>query len=238
MDVFIVSGGSKGLGAALVKKCLSMKKTVFSLSRTHGDGFFIQCDLSKPEDIDKVFLKISHKIEESLVSSITLINNAAVIEPIGPVTEFEMSQIVYNINVNFTGTILLSRHYMKYIQDFEIPKKIINISSGAALDPYGGWSLYCAAKAGIEHFVRSVALEQQLKLFPVSILNISPGIMDTDMQKIIRKTKVDKFPLVDLFRKFKKNRDLQPPDKVAQLIIDAICFKTFASGSTVALADL
>lgn len=238
MDIFIISGGSKGLGAALIKQCNSPKNVVFSLSRTYGEGFFIKCDLSKPEDIEKAFHKIKSEISISQVSSITLINNAAVIDPIGPVKTTDMDQIIYNINVNLTAVILLSRFFMKYVEALKIPKKIVNISSGAAFDPFYGWSLYCAAKAGMEHFGRCIATEQESKAFPISVLNISPGIIDTDMQKTLRETDKDKFPLVDIFKEYKTNGDLLHPDHVAQQIIDAIQTRNYQSGSSLTLADL
>ena len=65
-------------------------------------------------------------------------------------------------------------------------KRILNISSGAGRNPYEGWGAYCTTKAGLDHFSRVVAMEQANEQYPVEIVSIAPGIIDTDMQATIR----------------------------------------------------
>lgn len=238
MNLYIISGGSRGLGASLINSLSTASNKVFSLSRSKSKGSFIKCDISKPDDIENAINGLFSRLDLKQYSSITLINNAGTIDPIGPVSDFDMSRVIQNISINFSAVVLLSQLLIKHIQELEIPKNIINISSGAALKPYAGWSLYCAAKAGVEHFGRCLSVEQEQHAHPINIWNINPGVMDTGMQKLIRETEKDKFPTVQRFLDFKKNGALKSPDDIAQLIIDAIHSGKLKTGGTFTTAEL
>ena len=70
--------------------------------------------------------------------------------------------------------------------DLGVARRVVNISSGAASSPYAGWSVYCASKAGLDHFTRCVGLEQRGQAFPVTCIALAPGVIDTGMQEVIR----------------------------------------------------
>ena len=123
-----------------------------------------------------------------------------------------------NINVNYTSAIFLIRTFIDAFQAAACPKTIINISSGAALRGIYGWSLYCGAKAGIENFVRTIAVEQGMEAHPIKAFNIGPGIIDTGMQADIRAVSAEDFPGVDQFKGFKEDGKLRQPEEVAQAI--------------------
>lgn len=59
---------------------------------------------------------------------------------------------------------------------------------------------YCAAKAGMDHFSRCVALEEALKPFGARICSLAPGVIDTDMQRQLRSTAPSVFPDVQRFQ--------------------------------------
>ena len=104
------------------------------------------------------------------------------------------------------------------------------ISSGAALRPYAGWSLYDAAKAGMDHFVRTLALEQAAQPHPFLTVNLDPGVIDTQMQALIRSTDKVDFPDVERFILRKEMGKLTPPTKVAESILEILARPNLVGG--------
>ena len=105
------------------------------------------------------------------------------------------------------------------MKEFEGPKRIVNISSGAGRRAYEGWGVYCTTKAGLDHFSRVIALEQENVEHQVDIVSIAPGIIDTGMQETIRTSKEEAFPLLDQFIDYKENGLLSSADQTAEKLI-------------------
>ncbi len=239
MDMYIITGGSKGLGASFLRHLESIDAVVVSLSRTKPPGRCIHkpVDLSHPESLDEVMGNLFKETDFSGVSSVTLINNAGTLPPIGPVQGLEQEEIIFNISVNFMAPIVLTSIFIREFQEFPGAKRVVNISSGAAMTPYEGWSLYCASKAGLEQFTRCVAKEQERLDSGVLIINFNPGVMDTDMQAIIRGTSEQQFPARQRFVDLHKNQVLMDPDIVAACLLRGLGVGELVSGETYGLAD-
>jgi benzil reductase ((S)-benzoin forming) len=123
------------------------------------------------------------------------------------------------MNTNYVSPVLVLAEIIARFQAATCRKVIVNITSGAALKGRAGWSLYCAAKAGMENFIRSLALEQQTEPQPFIPINIDPGVIDTEMQALIRATSPVDFPDVERFIQRKNQGLLMPPEKVAAAVI-------------------
>ncbi|MEM7802109.1 MAG: SDR family NAD(P)-dependent oxidoreductase [Chloroflexota bacterium] len=222
MKLAIISGGSRGLGAALVDLYRGEGYTIVELSRSAKLAESIRLDLSNPKDVTEKIPSIFADLAGQPLESVLFFNNAGVLPPIGMISSKETADILANINVNYTSAILLMREFVLAFQAAACPKMIVNISSGAALRGMYGWSLYCGAKAGIENFVRSVAVEQADQSHPIKAVNIGPGIIDTDMQATIRSATAEDFPSVERFKEFKSGGNLKSPETVAQGIANII----------------
>ena len=127
-------------------------------------------------------------------------------------------EIVRNIQINLTAPAVLLSGFIRHTQNWKMRKLVLNISSGAAVRPYFGWSAYCASKAGLEHFSRCAALEQKSRENPVTILSINPGVIDTSMQEKIRKTPVVTEPMTPLDDDVQVQRLAQKIDERARKI--------------------
>ena len=218
MKLAIITGGSKGLGAALVAQCREEGYRVRELSRSGDSAETIKIDLSKPESLLPIVEPAFADLAAQSWDEVLFFNNAGLVNPVGTVQSKPVEDILANINVNFTGAILLIRAFVGAFQDAACKKTLVNISSGAALRGMYGWSLYCGAKAGIENFVRSIAVEQNEQTQPIHALNIGPGIIDTGMQEDIRAASVEDFPALDTFVGFKESGALRSPEVVAAAI--------------------
>lgn len=220
MEAYVVTGASKGIGKELVEQLAAENHFVIGLSRSgiNIEGVHsIQCDLSEPSQIHAAAEGIFKLLPEASVY--TLINNAGMIEPIGLAGDVEHTEMTKSVAVNLTAPMLLSNYFIRHLKNTNAKKRIINISSGAGRKPYEGWSSYCTTKAGVDHFSRVVALGQQSAKYPVQIVSIAPGIIDTGMQEKIRSSKEEDFPLIDRFKSYKENEELSSPNETASELL-------------------
>ena len=220
VDVVIVTGASKGIGYELSKQLQNLGKKVISIARTSNKELtsFVKADLSKTDQLEDILSSIitSH-VEKA--TSFTLINNAGIVDPIGLVGDLQAFDIEKSIAVNLTAPMILSNTFIGKLKDVSIPKRIVNISSGAGRNPYEGWGAYCSTKAGLDHFTRVIAMEQAKEKYPVEVVSIAPGIIDTAMQETIRSSDKEDFPLLDQFITYKDQGILSSAKETAEQLI-------------------
>jgi NAD(P)-dependent dehydrogenase (short-subunit alcohol dehydrogenase family) len=219
MRLALITGGSRGLGAALCNEYRGRDWKVMEFSRS-GPG--VRLDLSNTAAAAAVFADAFAQISSLAVDEIVVINNAAMLGPVGPVAQATPAEISAHFNTNIIAAILLARAFISACQERDCPKTFVNISSGAAVKGHAGWSLYCASKAGMENFVRTLALEQASHRSPIRAINVNPGVMDTAMQAEIRAASVEDFPARERFVRLKLDGQLSPPELVATRIADLV----------------
>ena len=95
-------------------------------------------------------------------------------------------------------------------------RRIVNVSSGVARTAVAGWAAYCAAKAGLDHLSRVMALDEQRLPNPARIVSLAPGIMDTDMQADVRGSDASEFAdIIARFKEYKSTGQLVAPKDAA-----------------------
>lgn len=229
MNVYIITGVSKGIGFELAKQLIEAGHLVVGIARTECElnGMkFIQADLSKTDKLDSLMNEIIEAAPRH-AGSFTLINNAGMIDPIGLIGSVNVEELTNAVAVNLTAPMIISNAFISKLKDFPGSKRIVNISSGAGRNTYEGWGIYCATKAGLDHFSRVVALEQLKATQPVEIVSIAPGIIDTGMQEAIRASNENAFPLLDRFIDYKEQGLLSSPEQTARKLISFIENKDF-----------
>lgn len=243
MKYYIITGTSSGLGEALAFKVIEEQHKLFCISRSVNETlkhkanelrtglWYFEKDLTKTDIIPQIMEEIFSYINPSVVTEITLINNAGIIEPVKPLGECEQYEIAAHVNLNLTAVIVLVNEFIKQAQSMNCNKNIINISSGAASNPYAGWALYCSTKAGIDMITRTVALEQEGKKFPVKIISIAPGVIDTPMQEKVRNSDIADFPMQPKFEALHKEGKLTPPLTAATNILEMLAEMKVPNGS-------
>ena len=98
--------------------------------------------------------------------------------------------------------------------------RVTTISSGASKYPIGSWSAYCVSKAGLDMWTRCLAEEGQED--NISAISVAPGIVDTNMQKNIRHSNPDEFPLHPHFVDYHDSGQLVEPDVVAKQLLSLV----------------
>jgi benzil reductase ((S)-benzoin forming) len=147
------------------------------------------------------------------------INNAGILPPIAPLREITSNEYRRHIEVNvlgvFSGASAFVRHRRLLGQGGGV---LVNISSGAGRNGYAGWSAYCAAKAAVDLMTECVSLEERgtgLRAYA-----LAPGVIDTQMQELIRNSTPEQFPTVEKFRQLKANQAFHTPEWVAERILE------------------
>lgn len=216
----MITGASYGIGEALLKELNKNDENLaFGVARTnpHDLPHFITHDLTEISGVNRIHDWLKLYKEEAL--SITLINNAGMIKPIGKMGSLDQNTIKRAIALNVTAPTLLIDLFLKELKDFKGEKRILNISSGAARHPYEGWGVYCMTKAALDHITRVVYEEQKNTIYPTYISSVAPGVIDTKMQATIRESSPTDFPNIERFLELKENNKLESPKEVAIKLI-------------------
>jgi benzil reductase ((S)-benzoin forming) len=205
----LITGTGGGIGKALAELLLDKNYKVVGYSRTnkiiHTSFTFIKIDLSNLSATEKLIFPEANK------SEVLLVNNAATIGTIVPFNKKTTKDIITEYQLNLISPTLLSQ---KFISTYKKNSKLlINIGSGAANSPIPSWSTYCATKAGLDMLTQVIAEENHENL---TVFSVHPGIVDTNMQKKIRETKPDLFPLLSKFTSYYNNNELENTETVAK----------------------
>lgn len=211
----ILTGGSRGLGAALCDLYREQGWRVVEFSRTAPHPFSVHADLSVPWRTAEVFEHTLASLTALDISEVVAIGNAAVLGPVGPVERSAPEEIAAHLHINVISGVLFARAFVAAFQAHRCPKTFVNISSGAAASGQAGWSLYCSSKAALENYVRAVALEQVVRAEPIRAISVNPGVMDTEMQEVVRNSSADDFPALDRFLQYQRDGLLADPQAVA-----------------------
>lgn len=216
----IVTGGSRGLGLGLVTYFDSVGHRVATIGRSpkpllHETIIYLQGDVRSPQD-HQLLIEQAHRE----FGPIDLwINNAGVLEPIKPVRELSVEELHSHLEINVGGVLIGSQTYIRYRRDYELKGgSLVNISSGASQKGYHGWGAYCAGKAAVDRLTETIALEE--KQIGLIALSVAPGIIDTEMQTLIRQTPESIFPSRSRFIDLKNQNRFNSPEFVGDTILN------------------
>ena len=242
MKHFIITGHSKGLGAGITAALINPNHTLHGISRNDqpdlaklatakgSNYFFYSCDLAQNDSIAEVVAQVFQNIDPTTCTGLYLVNNAGVIDPIGPLESLDPLQIDRHLRINLLAPVFLTQQFSLLSQNFRTEKRVLNISSGAAINPYFGWSAYCTGKAGLDMFTRCIATEQEKHEFPVKAMAVAPGIIDTQMQDTIRATTEEQFIHKQKFVELKETGALVPAAIAGKKLADLLLADNFQSG--------
>lgn len=220
MKTVFVTGGSRGIGKAIVKCLAGEEYEIIVGYHTHQEKaeslkreikekynkeiMLVQGDLAKEEEIQKII----EKIEEKYESIDILINNAGL--AIDTTLEDKTAENFKKIlNVNLIAPFLLSKHFGKKMYEKK-RGKIINISSTNGIDtPYPESMDYDASKAGLISLTNNFAIE----FAPyVQVNAIAPGWTNTEMTETLSKEQNEKACQEILLNRFAE------PDEIAKVV--------------------
>ena len=218
MDVYVVTGSSRGLGAALVARLQARAGTEVVTIGRHAAS--IVADLGDAAGIVAACATLAALLDGRAFSKAVLINNAGVVEPVGPAGTLDAAALARSTLVNLAAPLALTDAFLRATQSVA-SRRVIHISSGAGRRPIAGWGAYCATKAGLDMAARTLAAEALERGERIEVVSLAPGVVDTDMQATVRAKPAAVFSDVARFREMKEQGALRDAGDVAREILDA-----------------
>ena len=199
----IITGASRGIGAAAARafakagahvllsaRSAAAIETIAGEIRKDGGSAIAQAaDVSSWAEVQALVETARREWGRLDV----LVNNAGVIEPIGPLAKSDPEAWTHATDINFKGTYYGLRAALPVMQT-QGSGVVINLSSGAANSPLEGWSHYCSSKAGAAMLTQCADREAQ---GDIRVVGLSPGTVATEMQVQIRKSGINPVSQLD-----------------------------------------
>lgn len=222
MELYIITGSSRGIGKALVEKILDRKDVeVYGIARsnsiTHPQFHFIPSDFTSPEALEGIALP-----EAKSFSKIVLVNNAGMLGEVNHLGKLSGKAIVDVFTVNAIAPALLMNKFLRLYENINAEKVVINVSSGAGRHPIASWSTYCSSKAALDMLSQTAQAEQNEAGARVSIFSVAPGVVDTQMQGEIRSKPKEAFSQIERFISLKESGNLASPESVAVQLLKIV----------------
>lgn len=240
MRYFIVTGTSRGIGAALAAKLVSPGHRLFCISRSSDerlaglDGVrHYACDLSRTDKLEELAAAVFEQIDASKAKAIYLINNAARIDPLGAIDSHRPEQIAESFQLNLLAPVILTSLFARYTKNWPIVKRVLNISSASARYVVPGMSSYSAVKAGLDMFAKCIAAEQTADSHPLKIASVWPGTVDTGLQEQARTADPNVFASAVLFQQLSQKDMLATPEHTVGKIVRLLLDDSFAHGEII-----
>ncbi|AJD44262.1 SDR family oxidoreductase [Rhizobium sp. SEMIA 4085] len=188
----VVTGGTSGLGLALVRKLIEKGACVAFVARTASNveriaaetgAHGIVADLGKKEHIYPIAMQVT----ASLSGVDILINNASSLGPVplALLADTECEQLEAALAVNLLGAFRLTKALFGALAASAREGRgalVTNISSDAAVNAYPGWGAYGASKAALAHL--TAIWDEEAKVDGIRFLALDPGDMDTPLHAL------------------------------------------------------
>lgn len=230
-SLHIVTGSSRGLGAALAEQLLAPGATVLGIARRRHPTLEAQAagvgatalqwehdlaDSAPAADRLQAWLR---GIDPAGLQRADLINNAGVIGHVGPVDGSGSAELAQALRVGLESALLLSAAFLRGTAGWRVPRRILFISSGLGRRAMAGSAVYCAAKAGMDHLARAMALDEAWRPDGARVVSLAPGVIDTDMQVELRSAEPAGFPDRERFVQLKTQGQLASPTEAAARVL-------------------
>ena len=256
-SLFIVTGASRGMGAAIQQQLLAPPNTVVGISRGVNEALQNMAlvsgatleqwprDLSDAPAVADELERWLKRFDAQRFARAALINNAGVVTPPGPVDQCTTAELSSALRVGLEATVLLTAAFLRATRGWHAMRqgevKVLNISSGLGRRAMAGSAPYCASKAGMDHFSRAAALDEAHCLATrgagAKIVSLAPGVIDTDMQLQLRSADSAGFPDKANFVGMHASGQLTTPHDAAARVLAFLNRRDFGSNPVADVRD-
>lgn len=245
----LITGASRGLGRAMAEQLLQPGHLVLGISRRQDPQLaelaqqagteLVQWeqDLSDPVAASARVSAWLRTLDAQRFDSATLINNAGTVGNPAPLSRAVAAELSLALRIGLEAPMLLTAAFLGATREWRGARKVLNISSGLGRSAMGSQAPYCAAKAGMDHFSRAVALEEAAAPNGARIVSLAPGVIDTDMQVQLRAASADQFPDRTRFERMKTEGLLDSPAAAAAKVLRYLARADFGSNPVADVRD-
>jgi NAD(P)-dependent dehydrogenase (short-subunit alcohol dehydrogenase family) len=229
--LYILTGGSRGMGLAIAHQLLQAGHELICISRHANESLAAAAkkaevslsqwtqDLSDGQAASE---RLGHWLQQQDPAqwcSATLINNAGTIPPIAPLSQAHPQDLAQALRVGLEAPMQLCARFLGATEPWGLPRKVLNISSGLGRRAMASQAAYCAAKAGMDHFTRCLAMDEALKPKGAKVCSLAPGVIDTDMQVQLRSASHTAFPDQPRFAQLQEQGLLTSAEDAARQVL-------------------
>ncbi len=244
----VITGASRGLGRAMAEQLLQPGRRLLCISRRSDDALAAQArkagaeleqwqqDLADPVPAAARLAAWLQQLDAKTFDTATLINNAGTIGRPRPLSEADPAELAQALRVGLEAPMLLTAAFLGATRAWRAERRVLNISSGLGRNAMGSQAPYCAAKAGMDHFSRAVALEEK-GTGGARIVSLAPGVVDTDMQVQLRETDPALFPDRTRFENLKTEGKLDSPASAAAKVLSYLTRPDFGANPVADVRD-
>jgi NAD(P)-dependent dehydrogenase (short-subunit alcohol dehydrogenase family) len=237
-EVALVTGASSGIGRHLAgllaaagaavglaaRRVELLDELAHEIEAAGGRALPIACDVTRADSVAAAVAAA----EDGLGPLSILVNNAGVV-----VSKrlFEHSEEDWDhvVDTNLKGAWLMAREFARHLVERKRPGRIVNISSVLASRTIGRVPAYCAAKAGLTHLTRVLAME--LARYGILVNALAPGYVETDFNRAFFQTEAGKA----LIGRIPLKRLGQAPDLGGAMLLLASPAGAYITGAVIAV---
>jgi benzil reductase ((S)-benzoin forming) len=234
--LIFITGASSGIGLAMARAVPFSDARVIDVSRSGVAGIeHFPADLADPASWSATAALFEKEMSGFEGERVVLVHCAGTLDPIGFAGEVDGDGYARQAVLNAAAPLALGDAFLRAAQSTRAPCILLFIGSGAATNVYEGWSAYCAGKAAVDHWVRTVGAEQKRRGGRCRVLCVAPGVVETAMQEQIRGMNEDAFPEVERFRLLHRQGALRDPGDAARDLWAVVEADTFPNGAVMDL---
>jgi benzil reductase ((S)-benzoin forming) len=225
----IVTGTSSGIGEKVAQQLLERDWEVIGIARraaaikTRG---YTHCSMDLGDvhgltaSLDK---QIASRARDRDLTRIALVNNAADVALLGQVDQLDPAGMLQAYAINTVAPVLLIGWLLRTAAP-RIPARIVNVSSGAGVEPFPGLGAYGATKAALRLAGMVLAAELDMRGAAgtprdATVWSYEPGVVATPMQDAVRGATADTVPIVQVFHDLAAHGQLRPAEAPAAEIV-------------------
>ena len=225
----IVTGTSSGIGEKVARQLLQRGWEVIGVSRRAMDVETPSYAHSSLDLADVAQLttslqtQVGPRLRDGAVTRIALVNNAADVALQGQVDQLEPGPMLQAYAVNTIAPVLLMGWVLRTASP-RIPIRIVNVSSGAGVEPIPGLGAYGCTKAALRLAGMVLAAELDMRAAggatrDATVWSYEPGVVATPMQDAVRASTTETVPIVQLFKDLHAHGQLRQADLPATEIV-------------------
>ena len=243
------------MGLAMAQQLLQPGNFLLCISRQTNEALAVAAHTAGA-GLEQWPLDLDHSVEAAAMlrqwlqsrkpeafESAVLINNAAMLPKIVPLSEADATELAKALRVGLETPLQLTAAFLQATQSWVDPsgqgvsRKVLNISSGNGRRAMASQAIYSAIKAGMDHFTRCLALEEALKPKGAKVCSLAPGVIDTDMQTQLRNSAASGFPDHGRFMDLKSQGLLSSPHQAAVNLLAFLAHPNFGSQPVADIRD-